>query len=273
MLLAEEVAPEIDRLVWSVHSAIWLSHGAELDRVAAEQRLASNDRLLHLGDFLMDGSLTEEITTSRLRYVPRRAGLDRIDELVDSGFVERSGARLRATAALRPVIEALTAARSAVATELWGGHPSAVGTASDLAAKVAESASDDHVVAVAHRELPAPTDDCLRLHHRLVTLRYVRQHDHIAAWAAHDLTAAEMIVVTRLWHGGEVDSDDPNLATLDERGLVTVDPLALTDAGRELRDGIEHETNRRAQQSFGVLDDREADAFSGCLRSLPGTPV
>lgn len=60
------------------------------------------------------------------------------------------------------------------------------------------------------------------------------------------------------------------LGRLIELGLVETDPPRLTDRGREVRDAIEAETNRRAQQTFDLLDDEIAGEFLAALQRLPG---
>jgi hypothetical protein len=124
-------------------------------------------------------------------------------------------------------------------------------------------------VAATHRTLPAPEDPYLRLHSRLVTLRYVRQHDHVEAWSAHGLTAAAAVAMTALWQGEDVDAS-AGLTELVSRDLASEDPPALNDAGRRMRAEIETDTNERAQAIFSALGEDETAEFLAVLRRLPG---
>ena len=104
-----------------------------------------------------------------------------------------------------------------------------------------------------------------------MTLRYIRQHDHVEAWRAENLTPLEIVEMTRLRHGEDVEASAPGLELLIERGYARTDPPSLTSKGKDVRDGVEDETNRRAQESFHVLNDRSATEFLAALRTLPGT--
>ena len=261
---AADVAPEIDRLVLAVNGAV------DNARLSA----ASGDRIVdwmvvnQLGDFLAAGELTQQIATSRSPYRPREVVRARIHDLVEQGLVEHRGKALGATDELWPLIRAFLDARADAAATMWRGHEDDVEHASRTAEKLRALASDDHVVAAAHRALPAPEDPYLRLHSRLVTLRYVRQQDHVEAWMAHGLSAVEAVTMTALWQGETVEPGAA-LADLISRGLASDDP-ALTDVGRRLRDAIETDTNERAQVIFDALGENETAEFLAVLRRLPG---
>lgn len=261
---AERAAPEIDRLVLAVNDSI---DDARLLEVAGD-RVIDWMVVNQLGDFLLGAALTEQIATSRSPYRPPEVMRDRVHALLEEGLVEHRGDALAATDELRPLIEAFLGARADAAATLWRGHEDDVHRASEAARELGALASGDHVVAAAHRQLPAPEDPHLRLHSRLVTLRYVRQHDHVEAWRAHDLTAAAAVTMTTLWEGETVGPSDA-LAELVARGLATDDPPALTDAGREMREAIEVDTNDRAQEIFDALGETESADFVAVLRRLP----
>ena len=262
---AAEVAPEIDRLVLAVNNAV---DGASLSEAAGE-RVLDWTLLNGLGDFMVAGVLTEEIATLRSRYRPRDVVLDRLHDLEQQGLLERRGSALAATDELRPLIETLTDARADAASTMWRGHEDDVEQASRTAQALGALASDDHVVAAAHRALPAPEDPFLRLHSRLVTLRYIRQHDHAAAWLGQGLTVAEIVDMTGLWNG-EVVAPGHGLSQLVTRGLASDDPPTLTDAGRNMRMAIEADTNDRSQEILSALGENETAEFLALLRRLPG---
>ena len=236
---------------------------------------AAGDRIVdwmvvnQVGDFLAAGVLTPQIATSRSPYRPREVVRARIHQLVEQGLVEHRGKALGATDELRPLIRAFMDARADAAATLWRGHEDDVEQASRTAEKLRALASDDHVVAAAHRTLPAPEDPYLRLHGRLVTLRYVRQHDHVEAWLAHGLSAVAVVVMTALWQGEDVDAS-AGLTELVSRELATDQPPSLTDAGRRMRAEIEIDTNERNQAIFNALGKNETAELLAVLRRLPG---
>jgi helix-turn-helix protein len=259
------VASEIDRLVLGVNQAI---DETRLSEVAPDLVL-DWIQLYQLGDFMAAGVLTEEIATLRARYRPPDAVLGRLHDLEQQGLVERRGPALAATDKLRPLIETITDARADAARTTWHGHEADVDQASQTAHELGALVSDDHIVAAAYHTLPAPEDQYLRLHSRLVTLRYARQHDHAEAWLAEGLSAPEIVVMTGLWNGEDVASGEA-LAQLVARGLASNDPPALTDTGRRMRSEIEADTNERAQVIFSALGQNETAEFLTVLRRLPG---
>jgi hypothetical protein len=206
-----------------------------------------------------------------MRYWPPERVLARLDELGEKQLIRGVDAGLIATSALRPLLEALLAAQADVAAEAWGEHQDDVATVTHLARELAAAASDDHVVAAVHRTLPEPGHPYALLEHRLVTLRYIRQHDHATAWLSRGLTAPDMVVMTKLWHDESMEQPSDGLARLVTLGFAEEHPSRLTTTGRQVREAIEDETNRRAQETFDVLDQRAATAFLAALQRLPGT--
>ena len=270
MGITREAAPEIDRLVLSVWNLGSARRGRLAD-LAREAGLESLELLPQFADFLLAGALTSELATLRLRYRPTSKVLARLDELKAMHFISQGENGLAASPTLRPLLEGLLAARAEKAAELWGDYADDVATATEVAEKIGHAASLDHVVAVVHGRLPEPADRYHRLGHRLLTLRYIRQHDHAEAWLARGLTAAEMVLMTQLWQTDQVDEPNEGSARLVELGLVETDPLRLTVTGRKVREAIETETDGRAQQAFDVLDGTDGTGFLAALQRLPGT--
>jgi hypothetical protein len=269
--IAAEAAREIDRLVLSVNRRVGPKHGSRLVELARERGLEALELLPHFGDFLLAGRLTRDLATLRMRYWPPERVLARLDELEEKQLIRGGDSGLVATSTLRPLLEALLAAQADVAAEAWSEHQDDVATATPLARELAAAASDDYVVAVVHRTMPEPGDPYALLEHRLVTLRYIRQHDHATAWLSRRLTAPDMVVMTKLWHDQPMEEPSEGLARLVALGFAEGDPPRLTTTGRQVREAIEDETNRRAQQMFDVLDQQAATALLAALRRLPGT--
>ena len=269
MGIAREAAPEIDRLVLFVRK-LGPQRSTRLAELARARGLESLELLPNFGDFLLEGVLTAELAILRMPYSKPDKVLDRLAELEGKRLIEERETGFAATPELRQLLEALAAAWAEVASEAWGGHREDLTTATDAAGIVGRAASDEHIAAVVHRELPEPTDPYLLLEHRLVTLRLVRQHDHVAAWKARDLTAPAMVLLTKLWQADSPADPGDGLTQLIELGLIEADPLSLTAGGREVREAIEAETNQRAQETFDVLDEPGGAAFLTALRRLPG---
>lgn len=270
MEIAKAAAPEIDRLVFGVGRMLRPKQSARIEELARECGLETMEFLPHFRDFLANGTLTTESATLRGRYRPVEALLDRLDELERKDLIRQGDAGFVPSPALQPLLDAMEAAKADVAADLWGGHEDEMATVSELARQVISAATDEHVVAVAHRAPPEPDDPYLRLARRLMTLRYIRQHDHAEAWLAKDLSAPEIVVLTKLWRGDEAPEAPEVLARLADLGYVTTAPPKLTEAGREVREAIEDDTNDRAELSFAVLDEPSAAEFLGAMGRLPG---
>ncbi len=205
--------------------------------------------------------------SARLPYTPPDEINQRIDELIGRDLVTETEGRLAATPELRPLLDALLDARALVAADAWTGHERDAATVVQLGRAVAEAADASHEVAHAHLALSEPLHPFLRLVHRLFTLRYIRQADHVAAWATAGLIAAEIVTLSGLWQG-DGPAASGGLGGLIDRGLVAPDG-SIADEGRHLREAIEEDTNRRAGRSFAALDGAQAEALMAALRRLP----
>ena len=141
--------------------------------------------------------LAEQIATLRMRYADPAMVTGHLAGLVEKGLaVRREDDSYAATERMVPLLDAIAEAQASVVSPAWGPHPELMATVSDHAARVGAAAPADHLVAVAHRQIAEPEDPAARLLRRLITLRYVRQHDHAAAWLGRHLTATEMPVFT-----------------------------------------------------------------------------
>ncbi len=269
MSTARWAAPEIDRLVLSVNGAVGPRHGERLLGVAREAGLDALAPLPNLAGFIRAGTLTDEIATLRMRYADPAAILANLGDLVDRGVLERRGDRYVAAERLLPLLDALDEAVTDVASSTWARHGELVEAVSTAAARIGAAAGPDHVVAVTRRDLGDPDDPSFRLLGRLITVRLIRQHDHAVSWIGRHLTAAEMPVMTDLWHGDAVEPDRPGLGALVERGYAEVDPVRLTARGRRVRDAIEDDTNALAQRAFDALGEDDGAEFVDGLRRLP----
>lgn len=125
-----------------------------------------------------------------------------VNRLLAGGFVREQSGRLATTDRLTPMLSAIGDESRRVAREAWAEHERLVDVVAAGAARMVAAADEDARVAMAHRTIALSDDKYLALYCRRVTVRYIRQHDHAAAWAAHDLTGAQLRVYTDLWQGG-----------------------------------------------------------------------
>jgi hypothetical protein len=269
---ARLAAPEIDRLVWSVVTNVGPVHGPRIRAMAETYGLDGIMPLPQYAEFFVAGGLSRELALSRMPYLAPGVLEGWFEDLIAAGVIEAGPSGLVATSVGTALVGAVLDAESDLARRTWEGHEDAVAVVTRHARTVAAAASPDHRLAAAHRELPDPDDPYRTLLQRLVTLRYVRQHDHVRAWEEHGLTARQMVALTALWLGDTVHADDPELVSLVEDGYAKDDGAGLTEKGKIARDTIENETNRRAQETFDVLDEGAATEFLAAMRSLPGTP-
>jgi hypothetical protein len=263
---ARLIAPEIDRLVLGVNQAIEPRYAGELHRAARRVGLDALGPLIQFADFLLGGTLTPELAERRFPYLPPGTVASLFADLEERGHVTVVGGIYRPDDAARTVLETVISLRGSVAHDMWADAHDVVIAAWHLAAPAVAAVTDDYPVAAAHRTLPDPEEPCLRLHHRLVTLRYVRAQAHVDAWRSRDLSPAQIVTLTALWH------DEPHgsagLDALEGRGWVAGEPAALTDAGRTAREAIEADTISGAEPVFDALGEAGGQLVSQ-LASLP----
>lgn len=271
--IAALASPQADRLVWSVNHGVAPAHGERLGTMARGLGLATLAPLPPTVDLLAAGVLTDPLLHTRFPYADQVELETAINEMVELDLITRSGDLLEVTAKMTPLTGALVAAQKSIAVDLWDGHDLDVTTVNTGAAAIAATTDGDHAVAVVHRELPLPAHPAHACFHRLVTLRYIRQHDHIAAWRSCGLTVQAVVALTSLWNDDEDGPPAVGLGELIEAGLATPDSAdaraMLTTEGRTLRNDIEAETNRRNDEAYAVLGDRASD-FVDALSRLPG---
>lgn len=272
MTFAARIAPEIDRLVLAVNTASGEASRPRIAELTARIGLDSPALLKHYAEFLLADGISEELMVIRLPYQPAEAVRERVatwkrlDLVVDGG-----GGSLQATDPLVPLLEQILAERREIATGLWSRHD-VLDDALAGAGEVIAGLPEHFRLAVAHRRVPDPDDPCLRLHHRLTTLRYVRAQSHVEAWRGRGLERQEILALTSLWHG-KVPDDGPVLAELAERGLVDLSAPALTEEGTQLREAIEEDTNRATEPVFAKLTATQQQVFAEALTDLPGVPI
>ncbi|MFC2177351.1 hypothetical protein ACFLRH_02920, partial [Actinomycetota bacterium] len=253
---AATVSKDITRLVLGVNWRVGRDHGDHLEAMASDIGLKSLELLPHLGDFLLDGLLTRQIATLRLRYQPEAEVSHRLEELEEMGLIKLNPWGFVATDSLRPLLKALHTARADVARGLWVHHEVEVSIATETSKAILDNVTPEYIVAHTHNRVRKPLDRYSLLCQRLVTLRYMRQQDHANAWADRHLTAREIALMTALWREEPIEIGEPPLASLREAGhILKPEPPRLSAKGKKLRQAIEDATNALTDRTFGVLDE------------------
>ncbi|MGZ3146803.1 SCO6745 family protein [Lentzea chajnantorensis] len=143
-----------------------------------------------------------------------------------------------------------------------------------LARRAAERSAEmpfGRTLFAAHASLPWPEDTLLQLWHAQTLLREFRGDGHLAALLQEGLTGLEALVLhaasgevsgeaLRKTRGWSQEQWAQTAEVLRERGLVTAEQ-ALTDAGRELRQRVEDNTDRMNAPAYDVLGDAERQRY------------
>ncbi|WP_346536275.1 hypothetical protein [Micromonospora sp. DPT] len=184
--------------------------------------------------------------------------------------------RVDPPAVLRARLDAADAALSRAFAGL-ADATAAVAEAAELARRAAESACEQlpgRPLFAAHAALPWPDEPHLVLWHAQTLLREFRGDGHVNALVVAGVTGLDALVLhaatgdvpvrfllrSRGWTGDEWAAAVDGLRS---RGLLAdgdPDDLALTDAGRELRQSVEDRTDALAEPAYRVLGE------DGCAR-------
>jgi DNA-binding MarR family transcriptional regulator len=123
----------------------------------------------------------------------------------------------------------------------------------------------------AHASLPWPEDTLLQLWHAQTLLREFRGDGHLAALLQEGLTGIEALVLhaasgevpaetLRKTRGWSQEKWAQTAEDLQRRGLVTAEQT-LTEAGRELRQRVEDNTDRMNAPAYDVLGEQERQRY------------
>jgi hypothetical protein len=265
-MFVAEIAPQVDRLVWTVNGLTGQSGSHRPAYDAAGIGHVDFSSLGNLVPVLEAGPLPESTFLLRYRYRDPAVVREMIADLVRAGCLDGDPGGYTATARLHPVMAAIRAGAAATAAELWADHEGAVDLLSGLVRRVLDDAPAGELFA-AYRHVAEPEEPPARLHQRLAILRLVRNEAHALAWASRGLTAADMVVLTALWNGDDVPSGQ---AWSGPPSVVSNGKL--TEDGAALREEIEADTNVRNEPAFSVLSPAESAEFLGAVTQLPGTP-
>ncbi|MCA2217774.1 SCO6745 family protein [Jidongwangia harbinensis] len=163
----------------------------------------------------------------------------------------------------------------------------AVAEAAALARRAAESAAAfpaGRPLYAAHAELPWPAEPHLVLFHAQTLLREFRGDGHCAALLQAGVTGPESLVLhvasgeadagfLRTTRGWSADEWAGTVDGLRARGLLAADEPVLSDAGRELRAGVEAATDRLTEPAYRVLGEAGCTRLAELTRPLSRTVV
>ncbi len=156
-----------------------------------------------------------------------------------------------------------------------GDLPDGIDRATELLRQAgAATTPNGHPIHAGLRSLPWPGDPVGDLWRAADLLREFRGDSHNAAWVAGGVDAVEITLLTERWWGIGLNSYtwtrgwsqeeiDAGIARLRDRGLL--DGEDLTDAGREVREGIEAATDAGDRAVLEALDD-DLDELVDLLR-------
>lgn len=192
--------------------------------------------VIDLAEFIVAGALTDEVVRGRYPFLP--------PEIVAASLDQRP-----ADEVLVPQLRSILRARLETAVELWRSVAAEVSIAAAGASDALAAARQPF--ACAFRSLPRPDVAAARAHHLLTGLRYERLSAHVAACESAGVRGSDAVVLTRAWSGEPLDDRPTSLA---DRGLIGPDG-AITDAGRDVRDRIEADTERACQPMWRAVGD------------------
>lgn len=264
-MFVAEIAPQVDRLVWTVN--FQAADSGAYRPAFREAGLGDVEfgRVANYVPAFSAAAVPEAILLRRFRYLPEGEVRRFIATMASEGCIAESAEGYAATNRFAAVMTAVAAALSSVAEETWAGHDDDVAVASTLTRRVLDTAPSSPLLD-AYRGAAEPASEPGTLHQRLAILRLVRNEAHAAAWAVRGLNANDMVVLTTLWNGDDLGGRSWHGAQeLVADGSLTAD-------GRRLRTEIEADTNRRNEPAFASLNGAEKAAYLDAVTALPGTP-
>jgi hypothetical protein len=278
------VAREIDLLVVRGHEVA----GSYEPKPVAVREMTANPGLLHsVAVVLLARPITREDIGRILGYTPPAL----VEALVDNNISEKllvereveggsAPGLLELTDLGRAVAEGVVELQEDAIGVLWNGADEAMETVASTMEPLIENApvppdpSPTFSLFAGVCDRPTLPARVLRL---ITVARYWRADAHRRAVHEAGLRPNEAHALNVVWDSargvtrvgqGHREPGTKGLAALRSRGLAG-DDAAITPAGVELRERIEHDTDVRTAPLYGGLDRAAQDAFLGVLRALP----
>ena len=214
-------------------------------------------------------------------YTPRALVDGLIDNNASEGIVEERDDAAHLTDLGHSLAAEMVALQEAVVDRAWSSATDTVNALEAAFARVvAHGLSIDRPRSPSNFDLFAPVCDrptsAGRVLRTMTAVRYWRADAHAVALEETELRPFEAHALSRLWDAdrgvervgqGFPDPGRTGVASLEDRGLAA--DGAITAAGRELREAVERETNRRTSPVYDVLDVSSREELLGSLSALP----
>lgn len=256
------IAPEIDRLVWSVRDGVRAERGNL--PVSAALSPTAFFPLINLLSFR--DHLSESFIRRRYTYRPEAKLQAFFDELESGGYLTRVGDdRLDPTAKFEDVADEISATMSQICRSQWSTFEDLVGRGSDMSRAVMEAGTRRDVLLEVALISPESDEPYRRFWQRLSALRLIRNEAHVEAWRAEGLNPGEVEALTGAWSTPEL-LQAPVVFTDRLVDLGYVVDGTVTEAGLAARQRIEDATNDGVVGAFSVIDTAD---FLDIVRTLP----
>jgi hypothetical protein len=275
---AGEVAREIDRLVVSGHDVAT----AFPDKPVVVRSLAAHPALLNtVAVVLLQRDLTRDDLHRIITYTPHQMVEALIDNNIAMDVLSEEDGLLSLTSAGRDVAAGVATVQDAAMAQLWAGADAAVRAVEEMTMPLVRRARDLEPAAALPtfplfadvRDRATAAGRVLRL---ITAMRYWRADAHRQVLDDAGLTAAEAHALNRLWDMGRgveragqgfPEPGRKGTSALEARGLAAAG--AISAAGIELRERIEHDTDERTGPLYAELDAGSRVRLLDALAALP----
>jgi hypothetical protein len=271
------MAAQIDRVIVRGHELA----GAATDRSQALTEMKAFPQLLSTAAIVLLARPLLRAEFARIvPYTPPALVDGLIDNNASEGIVEEREDGAHLTDLGRGVAEDMVAIQEAVVAEAWASANAELDVLEPTFGRVVENAlSIERPRTPANFDLFAGVCDrptvAGRVLRTITAVRYWRADAHAAVIDDAGLRPAEAHALNRLWDAdravdrvgqGFPDAGRKGVASLEDRGLA--DAGAITAAGRELREQIERDTDRRTAPVYDALDVSSRERLLGSLSAL-----
>ena len=274
---AGAVASEIDRLVIRGHAV-----AAAADQPEPLAGLTVHTGLLSTAAIvLLAAPLVRDDVGRIMPYLPTPVADALIENNASEEVIERRGDELSLTDQGKVLARAMVDLQEDTIASLWAGSDDAMATVTDIADPIVRAAlsGDAPSMPSAFHLFAAVTDRPTlagRVLRTITAMRYWRADAHRAALHAVDLDPQQAHALNRLWDvkrgvervgQGREEPGKRGVAALEQRGLA--DAGAITQAGVDLRETVETDTDVRTEPIYQGLNATGRDELLAALKALP----
>lgn len=267
---ATEVAPQVDRLVLTVHRQMRAVHEDAIHTWRSDSGLARPGLIINLRPFFLAGTQSRILLERLHRYALPTTLDEHVAAAIAQGLVDEA---LAPSASCLELANRLTTLQSSLIDELWGGQPALAELLEPLGAAVdgvpERYSGPAFILSRAWTELPRPAGTpAYLIHHLLTALRYLRADAHTVVIDAAGLTPGEAARLDAAWRQLEGTHHEHPLDGLVSHGYLDV-AGDLTKDGRRARQAIEDETNSVAGAVWEAVGADHMPKVIADLATLP----